>query len=233
MRYDKHGRPLGIPVENWNGAQPPSAVVLDGRYCRIEPFDAARHGAELRQAFALDVEGVNWAYLRPEPQSDEEWSTWFADMQQSQDPLFFAIIDADSRQATGFFSLMRIDAPNGVIEIGWVLFSPLLQRTRAATEALFLMLRQAFDWGYRRVEWKCNALNGPSERAAKRLGFTFEGVFRQARVQWGLNRDTTWLSLLDHEWPRARHALERWLAPDNFDENGRQRLNLEACRTTE
>ena len=230
MKFDSMGQPLGMVVDNWQGAQPPQRVTLAGRYCRVEPFSRAQHAANLRAALAQDTDGAGWAYLMPRPQSDAEWDAWFAMMEDSRDPLFFAIVDQVSGRAVGSCSYLRIDAPNGVIEIGWLRFSPLLQRTAMATEAMYLLMQQAFAWGYRRYEWKCNVLNAPSMRAAVRLGFTFEGTFRQARVNWGLNRDTAWFSLLDSEWPANRAALLAWLDAANFEQDGRQRQSLAACR---
>lgn len=228
MQYDAAGRALGEAVPDWHGACPPQRVTLTGRFCRVEPFRAARHGTGLRAA--LDGDEACWAYLMPAPRTDDDWNAWFGRMETGTDPLHFAIVDAASGQAVGSAAFLRIDADHGVIEVGWVLFSRLLQRRAAATEAMYLMMRQAFDWGYRRYEWKCNALNQGSMQAARRLGFTLEGVFRQARVNWGLNRDTAWFSLLDREWPACRRALETWLAPDNFDAGGRQRRRLVDCR---
>ncbi len=143
------------------------------------------------------------------------------------DPLFHAIVDSKSGSAVGVAAYMRIDAANGVIEVGHLNFSPRLQATTAATEAMYLMMRRAFDeLGYRRYEWKCDSLNEASRRAASRLGFRFEGVFRQAVVYKGRNRDTAWYSVLDSEWPALKAGFERWLSPDNFDENGCQRRKL-------
>ncbi|WP_374497795.1 GNAT family N-acetyltransferase [Vogesella indigofera] len=230
MKYDQYGRALGVTVDNWQGATPPQRVTLQGRSCRVEPFSRQQHGAGLRAALELDVDGRDWAYLMPRPQSDADWDNWFGMMEDSRDPLFFAIVDQASGQAIGSCSYLRIDAAGGVIEIGWLRYSPLLQRSVAATEAMYLLMRQAFDWGYRRYEWKCNALNAPSMRAAPRLGFTFEGIFRQARVNWGLNRDTAWFSLLDSEWPANRAVLEAWLDAANLDADGRQRRSLDECR---
>lgn len=142
------------------------------------------------------------------------------------DPLFYAIIDATTKKAIGIASYLRIDHKNGAIEVGHLAYSPLLKRTRAATEAMYLMMRHAFELGYRRYEWKCNALNLPSRAAAERLGFTFEGVFRQAAVIKGHNRDTAWYSIIDKEWPKLKHAFEEWLAEDNFDTDGVQKISL-------
>ena len=230
MRYDVQGRPLGDEVPGWNGAQLPQSVTLSGRFCRVEPFSAARHGAALRTALGADRDDAGWAYLMPKPADEAAWHGWFAAKEASRDPLAFAIVEVESGLAVGSASYMRIDADNGVIEVGWVQFSPQLQRTPAATEAMYLMMRQAFAWGYRRYEWKCNQLNAASMRAAERLGFSYEGTFRQARVNWGLNRDTAWFSMLDSEWPQRQTALEAWLAPENFDAENRQRERLEALR---
>lgn len=222
--------PLGACIEDWRGAKPAQAVVLEGRHCRLEPFDAARHGAGLRAALETDADGAGWTYLMPAPNGDAAWASWFADMERSRDPLFFAIVERRREQAVGIASYLRIVPADGAVEVGFLRFSPLLQRTPAATEAMYLMMRQAFAWGYRRYEWKCNDLNAASMRAAQRLGFRYEGTFRQARVQAGRNRDTAWFSLLDSEWPAARAALEAWLAPDNFDAAGEQLRTLEQCR---
>lgn len=229
MRYDTLGRPLGEALADWRGARAPQPVTLAGRFCRLEPFSAARHGAALRAALEADAHDANWAYLMPKPEGEAAWQAWLQAKESSRDPMALAIVDP-SGQAVGTASFMRIDADNGVIEVGWVQFAPCLQRTPAATEAMYLMMRQAFEWGYRRYEWKCNRLNAASMRAAERLGFTYEGTFRQARVNWGMNRDTAWFSLLDREWPRCRAALERWLSAENFDEEGRQRQSLQALR---
>ncbi|MBV8646591.1 GNAT family protein [Paludibacterium sp.] len=227
MKYDHLGRPLGEEV-SWAGARMPERVALAGRLCRVEAFDLARHGAGLRAALEPDRDG--WAYLAPPPQDDAAWDAWLAAFADSRDPLRFAIVEQASNEVVGTASYLRINPQDGAIEVGWLHFSPRMKRTPVATEAMYLMMRQAFEWGYRRYEWKCNQLNAASMRAAVRLGFTFEGVFRQARVNWGLNRDTAWFSLLDREWPEARAALEAWLSPDNFTADGQQRRTLESLR---
>lgn len=220
------GQPLGLPVPGWQGAPLPQKITLNGRYCRVEALDAARHGEALYAALAGDAAG--WTYLGGRPDSLTDFMAKMRADESSTDPLFFAIVD-DSGQAQGIVSYLRIDAPNGVIEMGWIHFSPRLQRSRVASEALFLLMQHAFSLGYRRCEWKCDALNAPSREAALRLGFSYEGTFRQARVRPdGRNRDTAWFSLLDGEWPAVLQAFNDYLLPENFDAQGRQRRALAA-----
>jgi RimJ/RimL family protein N-acetyltransferase len=199
-----------------------------GRWCRVEPLDVDRHAAELHDANRDDVDGRNWTYLGSEPFDDvNAYRAWLTKMSAAGDPMFHAIVDVSSGKAIGLASFLRIDPANGVIEVGHINYSPRLQRTIAATEAMALMMRRVFDeLGYRRYEWKCDVLNAPSRAAAERLGFTFEGVFRQALVYKGRNRDTAWYSIVDHEWPALRDAFAAWLAPSNFDESGAQRRSL-------
>ena len=202
---------------------------MEGRLCRLEPLDPERHAAALHAANALDGGGRNWTYLPYGPfETFEDYRAWMEGTCRGDDPLFYAVVDPLTGGATGVASYLRIDPANGSIEVGHINYSPLLQRTPAATEAMYLMMKRAFDLGYRRYEWKCNALNGPSCAAAERLGFTFEGVFRQAAVVKGRNRDTAWYSVIDGEWPALRDAFTRWLDPSNFDGRGRQRTRLSA-----
>jgi RimJ/RimL family protein N-acetyltransferase len=221
------GQGLDRPVPDWQVPSLPPREAMQGRWCRLEPLDAERHARPLHEAFAMDVEGRNWTYLPYGPyDSFGSYRAWVESAGKGQDPLFFAIIDLASGRAAGVASFMRIDPRNGSIEVGGLNFSPLLQGRPAATEAMFLMMRQAFALGYRRYEWKCNALNAPSRSAALRLGFSFEGVFRQATVVKGRNRDTAWYSVVDGEWPGLQEAFVRWLAPENFDAQGLQKLRL-------
>lgn len=221
------GQPIGPPLKDWRPPPPPRRAVLQGRYCRLEPLDAARHGAELHAANSLDREGRMWTYLFSGPfRTEQEFVGWLETREDSLDPLFFAVVDEGSGRATGLASYLRIEPGHGSIEVGHLAFSPLLQRTRAATEAMYLMMKHAFELGYRRYEWKCDALNAASRRAAERLGFTFEGIFRQAVVYKGRNRDTAWYSVIDSEWPARAAAFEAWLDPLNFDADGRQRRPL-------
>ena len=219
--------PLGAPLPNWHPPSAPERHVRRGRLCRLEPLDPVRHARDLFDADAGDVDGTGWTYLPYGPFADPgAYETWVQSVHLSADPLLFAIVDNATERALGVAGYLRITPNAGTIEIGHLHFSPLLQRTAMATEALFLMMREAFALGYRRLEWKCNSLNQPSRRAAQRLGFRFEGIFRQAAVVKGRNRDTAWFSVLDGEWPALQAAIERWLAPENFDRDGRQRVSL-------
>ena len=222
---------LGWAVPGWTGATVPDPRPVEGNYCRIEPLRLA-HAPDLHDAYRADADGVVWDYLPYGPfDSLGDFEAFLTETCLGSDPLFYAIIDLASGRAVGMASYLRIDPPNGVIEVGHLNYAPALQRTPAATEVMYLMMRQVFDgWGYRRYEWKCNDLNDRSRHAACRLGFTFEGVFRQAVVSKGRNRDTAWFSILDSEWPAARQAFESWLGAANFDAAGRQRVGLAALR---
>lgn len=226
-RRNEFGQPVGPEVPDWQAPPRPPRAIMTGRFCRLEPLDAARHAAALHAACALDRDGRMWTYLFDGPFATEVgFRAWLERRERSEDPLFFAIVDAATGRATGLASYLRIDPPHGVVEVGHLAFSPLLQRTTAATEAMYLMMRNAFALGYRRYEWKCDALNGPSRQAAERLGFRFEGIFRQAIVYKGRSRDTAWYAVIDREWPALARGFEQWLHPDNFDSQGRQRLGL-------
>ena len=228
LRINHLGQPVGEPVPGWVTRPRPPRTAIVGRYCRIEPLDASRHAEQLFAAYQEDPDGHNWTYLPVDPFADvSAYRTWIAEIAAKDDPLFHAIVDAETGEADGVAALMRIDPANGVIEVGHINYSPRLQATTAATEAMYLLMRRSFDeLGYRRYEWKCDSLNEPSCRAAERLGFTFEGTFRQAWVVKGRNRDTAWFSIIDSEWPAIRAALESWLAPGNFDDDGQQRRRL-------
>ena len=221
------GQPLGFRVEDWTTPARPGREILSGRTCTVEQLDLGRHCRSLFEANALDTDGRSWTYLAYGPFSTiDDYEVWFRNAEASHDPLFFAIVDRESVRAVGIASYLRIDPANGSIEIGHLHFSPLLQRTPAATEALYLMIDRAFELGYRRVEWKCNSLNAASRRSAQRLGFSFEGIFRQATVVKGRNRDTAWYSIIDREWPALRCQFARWLDPANFTGDGKQILAL-------
>ncbi len=226
---NEHGQAIGLPVLDWRGAKPPAREAMQGTHCRLEPLAADRHAAALFRAYAADARGRNWTYLPYGPFSTlAEYQGFLAERQASRDECFFAIVDPKSDQPVGVSAYLRISPQTGSIEVGHLSYSPALQRTAASTEAMFLMMKRVFDdWGYRRYEWKCDALNAPSRAAAMRLGFRFEGVFRKLMVVKGRNRDTAWFSIVDDEWPGIRAALEAWLAPTNFDGDGRQRRRLE------
>jgi RimJ/RimL family protein N-acetyltransferase len=221
-------QPIGAAVPGWSPRPPPPRIAMRGRFCRVEPIDVARHGPQLFAANRQDPEGLNWTYLVQEPFTDyPSYRAWLEKAVAGEDPLFHAIVDQQSGSAVGVAAYMRIDRPNGVIEIGNINYSPLLQKRPAATEAMFLMMRRVFaELGYRRYEWKCDALNAASRAAALRLGFRYEGLFRQATVYKGRNRDTAWFSIIDGEWPALQRAYDAWLAPGNFDDAGRQRIGL-------
>ncbi|MFG1360278.1 GNAT family N-acetyltransferase [Xanthobacter pseudotagetidis] len=223
--------PLGAPVDT-APARRPAPTVLEGRHVRLVPFEAERHAASL---FALShgpEKEALWAYLSPAPFADAEaFARYYAEAATKADPLLFAIEETAGGRAVGHATYMRIEPAHRVIEVGNILYTPPLQRTAGASEAMYLMARHAFeDLGYRRYEWKCNALNVPSRRAAERLGFTFEGLFRQHMVVKGRNRDTAWFAMLDTEWPKAKAAFEAFLDPGNLDAEGRQRRRLEDIR---
>jgi RimJ/RimL family protein N-acetyltransferase len=227
-RATRFGDPIGVEVPGWSRRPWPPRTPMVGIYGLVEPVDPDRHAADLHAANSLDPNGRNWTYLSRDGFADlEAYRDWLMTMTQADDPVLHAIVDASTGKAVGVAAYMRIDPEMGAIEVGNLNFSPLLQRTRLATEAMFLMMRRAFDeLGYRRYEWKCDSLNAPSRRAAERLGFSFEGIFRQAIVYKGRNRDTAWFSIVDREWPALRGAFEQWLSTTNFDESGRQRRRL-------
>jgi RimJ/RimL family protein N-acetyltransferase len=203
-----------------------------GRYCRLEPVSVEQHEKELFAAYMQAPDGRDWTYLfSARPETAQDFNAYLAALQKSEDPLHFTIIDTSTNTAVGTAALMRIEPTHGVIEVGSITFSPLLKKTRAATESMYLMMRRAFDeLGYRRYEWKCDSLNAPSRAAAGRYGFTFEGIFRQALVYKGRSRDTAWFSITDAEWPRIRSAFEAWLDPVNFNADGRQKRRLSDLR---
>lgn len=221
------GQVIGFPVPDWQGATRPTHKSLTGRFCRLEVLVPERDAAPLFRAFAADTEGRNWTYLPNGPYATaQDYAAWLTTITAGNDPFFFTIIDQASDTPVGVAAYLRITPEAGSIEVGHLNFSPAMQRTPIATEAMWLMMREAFALGYRRYEWKCNALNEPSRRAAQRLGLSFEGVFRQAMVVKGHNRDTAWYATIDREWPALDAAFRTWLAPENFDADGRQRVSL-------
>ena len=219
-------------LKNWTARPRPERKVLEGRYARLEPLSAAWHGDGLFEAatVANADERFRWLGEYP-PESRAALQPWLEKAEASEDPLYFTVIDKASGKIAGRQTFLRIDTANGSIEIGHIHWGPLMQRKPAATEAQFLFMRYIFDeLGYRRWEWKCNNRNEPSKRAALRFGFKPEGVFRQAMVIKGENRDTAWYSIIDKEWPALKHAYEAWLDPANFDASGQQKKRLEEFR---
>ncbi|HKP89608.1 MAG TPA: GNAT family protein [Thermoleophilaceae bacterium] len=218
------------PRVDWTPSRPPARESLTGAHVRLEPFADAHRDALHRALHGDGADGL-WDYLPYGPFDERAWRDWFAASAASADPLFYAVVGRADERPVGQGSYLRIDPEHGSIEIGHLAFGPALQRTPGATEAVFLLARHAFDeLGYRRVEWKCNALNERSRAAALRLGFEFEGVFRQHMVVKGRNRDTAWYAIVDGDWPRVRAAHEEWLRPGNFDGAGRQRRTLASLR---
>jgi RimJ/RimL family protein N-acetyltransferase len=213
-------------------AKLPERTTIPGRYVTLVPFNAATHGDALWEATRGKENDALWLYLFEGPFPERsQFDAHLKTMETSQDPIYYAIIDNKTGKAVGRASFLRMDPKNRVIEVGAILFSPSLQRTRGATEAMYLMMRYAFETlGNRRYEWKCNSLNEPSRRAALRYGFSFEGIFRQHMIAKGENRDSAWFSLLDSEWPAAKIAFEKWLAPENFTADGAQKQSLAALR---
>ncbi|MFT5649886.1 MAG: RimJ/RimL family protein N-acetyltransferase [Yoonia sp.] len=225
---NEHGQPIGPNVPAWTPCARPNQSQLTGWYASVERLDPAIHADDLFAAFATDTSGAMWTYMPNGPFTDRAvFDAFLAGAEVSTDPLFYAIINQITGRAEGFASFLRIDPAVGSIEVGFIAMSPLLQKTRVATEAMYLMMAHAMDdLGYRRYEWKCDTLNSPSKRAADRYGFTAEGVFRQATMYKGRNRDTAWFSILDGEWPAVRAGFLDWLDSTNFDADGVQKTAL-------
>lgn len=216
---------FGAPIPDWSLRPRPDAAPLQGQYARLERLDPAAHTADLHHANCAD-DGI-WDYLPYGPFDQmADYRAWVEEVAARPDPHFFAVQDRSSGRFGGVASLMRIDQDNGTIEVGHINFAAPLQKTRAATEAIYLLMSWAFENGYRRFEWKCDALNMGSRRAAQRFGFSYEGVFRQALIYRGRNRDTAWFACIDTEWPELRAAFTQWLAAENFDASGQQIMGL-------
>ena len=218
---------LGQPLPDWSPRPIPPGKILEGSYARLEPLDPKKHSDDLVGAFK-DTDQDSWAYLFHGPFADQaELRKWIADSAAAPGNVCYAIVDLATGLAVGVASFMRMDPANGVIEVGSIHYSDQLKQTRASTEAMFLMMRHVFDdLGYRRYEWKCNSFNAPSRRTALRLGFLFEGIFRNHMVVKGHSRDTAWFAVTSEDWPKLKAAYEKWLAPDNFDAAGKQRASL-------
>ena len=223
-----HGQPIGTPVPGWTPRTQPPRTAMTGVRCTIVPLDPAAHTDDLWDAFSADPSGKSWTYLFVDlPASKEALRIYLDAQSKTTDPLAHTILDNATGRAVGFASFMRIDPNMGVIEVGNINYSERLKRTALATETMFLMMKRVFDeLGYRRYEWKCDSLNHPSRKAAERLGFVYEGTFRQAVMYKGRNRDTAWFSIIDKEWPALKRAYETWLNPANFDAQGAQRRGL-------
>ncbi len=225
-------QPIGPSIGSWAPPPPPPRRSLIGRFCRVEPLDPRRHGNDLATQLCTAANDPLWTYLPYGPfKSGADYLDWLHQNTTGEDPQFYAIVEQSSAVAVGVASYLRITPASGSIEVGHLQFSPRLQRTPAATEAMVLMMRKAFELGYRRYEWKCDALNAKSRRAALRLGLSFEGIFRQATVYKGRSRDTAWFAAIDGEWEKLSQAFEQWLAPENFDATGQQRIALSTLTT--
>ncbi|KFZ36496.1 acetyltransferase [Shewanella mangrovi] len=223
-RLNEFQQPIGYALADWTPAKQPSKRCLSGRLCRLERLDVATHADNLYQAFAESPDARHWTYLPYGPfETADEYRAFLTGMAELNDPFHYAVVEPSTGKAIGTISLMRIDVANGVIEVGHVVYSPQMQRTPLSTEVMALLQQYVFEeLGYRRLEWKCDALNGPSRAAAERFGFTFEGIFRQLQVTQGRNRDTAWYSMLDHEYAQLKSAYQTWLSTDNFDGAGQQ-----------
>lgn len=221
------GQPIDFTVPDWVPCELPSREPMEGRYCRLEFLNAERHARELYEANNAS-DGSIWTYMPYGPfDTLTEYTSWVEQTCAEQSTLFYAIIDLVTQKAVGVASYLRMDPANGVIEVGHINYAPALQRTPAGTEAMYLMMARIFDeLGYRRYEWKCNNMNAASKRAAVRYGMTFEGIFRQATLSKGRNRDTAWYAIIDKDWRRAKSAFEAWLSPDNLGQDHQQQKSL-------
>lgn len=233
FEHNELGHPVGAPVAGWTARPRPPRTPMAGRFCTVEPLDPERHSADLFAANAEDREGRNWTYYPYGPFATlAEYRAWAEGACADAGRLFHAVRDNTHGKAVGVAAYINAQPAVGTVEVGSLVFSPLLQRRPAATEAMYLMMRRVFDeLGYRRYEWKCDSLNAPSRAAAQRLGFQYEGLFRQATITRGRNRDTAWFSIIDREWPTLRAAFERWLDPANFDAAGQQHQSLSRLRS--
>jgi RimJ/RimL family protein N-acetyltransferase len=231
-RRNEFDQPIGALVPGWSARPRPQRDTLRGRYCRLQPVVVDLHAADLYAAYMDAPDDRDWTYLFAErPRTSALFREYLAGLAASEDPLHYVIVDESTAKPVGTAALMRIEPLHGVIEVGSIAYSPRLNRTRAGTEAMYLLMRLVFEQlGYRRYEWKCDCLNAASRAAAARYGFTFEGIFRRAIVYKGRSRDTAWYSVVAEEWPRLRSAFEAWLSPDNFDDAGRQRRPLSPAR---
>jgi RimJ/RimL family protein N-acetyltransferase len=218
---------FGEIVESFSIPPHPKGISIKGKLVDLKPLIASEFAEELFISNAIDKEGINWSYLPYGPfDSQVDYAKWIKSFEEGDDPIFFAIISKKLKKAIGIASFLRINPTKGLIEVGHINYSPLLQKTTEATEAMFLMMKWVFDNGYRRYEWKCNALNLKSRRAAQRLGFSYEGVFRQMTISKGRNRDTAWFAIIDKEWAEIEKCFDQFLSESNFDNNGKSKVSL-------
>ena len=218
---------FGEIVESFSIPPHPKGISIEGKLVDLKPLIASEFAEELFISNAIDKEGINWAYLPYGPfDSQVDYAKWIKSFEEGDDPIFFAVISKKLKKAIGIASFLRINPTKGLIEVGHINYSPLLQKTTEATEAMFLMMKWVFDNGYRRYEWKCNALNLKSRRAAQRLGFSYEGVFRQMTISKGRNRDTAWFAIIDKEWAEIEKCFDQFLSESNFDNNGKSKVSL-------
>ncbi len=232
--FSEDGQRVGFPVSDWSRRQLPPRTRIDGHYCAVEPIEPERHGDDLYASLCVGSDRRNWTYLPYGPFHERKrFDDWLVRTCLGEDPMFHAIVDKASGTAVGVASYLRINLDAGVIEVGHINFAQALQGTRAGTESMFLLMSRVFDeLGFRRYEWKCDALNEKSCRAAERLGFSSEGVFRQATIYKDRNRDTAWFSVIDSEWPQLKAAFRSWLEPSNFDSCGNQLSSLRKVRAS-
>ena len=225
--FNEHGQPIGCSLPDWKPPPIPPRESIHGQLCRLDPLNTRQHNQDLFDAINHKNDVTSWTYLPYGPfDTLNSYTSWMQSVAQGNDPLFFAIIDRATEKPVGVASYLRIMPASGSIEVGHLHYALAARRKPLVTEAMYLMMRTAFELGYRRYEWKCDCLNEPSRHAARRLGFSFEGIFRQATVYKGRNRDTAWFAVIDRDWPALRNAFETWLAPDNFDAEGKQKIRL-------
>lgn len=233
MPKNEHGQAIGFPLTNWATPAFPVRQDMQGEHCKLEPLNPAKHAEDLFAANAVDKKGIMWTYMSYGPfETMIDYKNWMLTTSEAKDPQFYAILDLKTAKAVGVASYLRIDPTAGAIEVGHIAYSPLLQTRTLATEAMYLMMNNAFQLGYRRYEWKCDALNEKSRKAALRLGFTYEGTFRQATHYKNRNRDTAWFSVIDSEWSAVKSTFETWLDKSNFDEQGQQLQSLSTLRAS-
>ena len=226
---NEFNQPIGQRVPNWRPLERPATKPLVGNFCHLEPIDINNHSNQLFSNLSADNSGESWTYLPYGPfPTIVEFEEWLKETIADRDTLLYAIMDVNNKQPIGIAGFLRINSAHGTIEVGHLHYSTFLRQSPAATDAMYLMMSYAFDeLHYRRYEWKCHSLNQPSRNAALRLGFTFEGIFRQCNVFKDRNRDTAWFSVIDSEWPELKEKFKRWLSRDNFDERGKQKVRLQ------